>query len=192
MAIELIIYIIGLILTVVIRQPHAMRQDSVNSLLKTGQSTEKIIVTAASFGMLFLPVIYILSGFPEEFDYKPASWQKWVGSIVFLVSLWLLYRSHADLGKQWSATLELRESHSLITQGVYTSVRHPMYTSHFLWVIAQAILIPNFFIGFIGLIGFSVLFFVRVPQEERMMASNFGEEYKKYAAQTKRIIPFIY
>jgi hypothetical protein len=33
-----------------------------------------------------------------------------------VIGLWLFYRSHADLGTNWSITLEVREQHRLITK----------------------------------------------------------------------------
>ena len=51
----------------------------------------------------------------------------WCGAAVMLAALWLFWRSHADLGWHWSATLEVREGHALVDRGVYRRVRHPMY-----------------------------------------------------------------
>ena len=54
------------------------------------------------------------------------------------------------LGRNWSITLEIRDSHRLVTDGLYRYVRHPMYTSFWLWAIAQALLIPNWIAGLQG------------------------------------------
>jgi protein-S-isoprenylcysteine O-methyltransferase Ste14 len=54
-----------------------------------------------------------------------------------VAALLLSYRSHADLGQNWSVTLELRAGHQLIRHGVYRSIRHPMYASIRLWCLAQ-------------------------------------------------------
>jgi protein-S-isoprenylcysteine O-methyltransferase Ste14 len=37
-----------------------------------------------------------------------------------------------------------------------------------------------------------VLFFARVRFEEQMMIETFGEDYRRYMQETKRIIPGIY
>jgi protein-S-isoprenylcysteine O-methyltransferase Ste14 len=42
------------------------------------------------------------------------------------------------------------------------------------------------------LIGFPVLFFLRVDREERMMTESFGAEYRTYMEKTRRLIPFVY
>ena len=114
------------------------------------------------------------------------------GVVVFAGSLLLFWRTHRQLGKYWSVTLEIKDKHELITSGVYQKVRHPMYSAFFLWALAQALLLPNFIAGPAGLIGFGILFFFRVGREEQMMREAFGAEYDAYARRTRRVIPGIY
>ena len=109
-----------------------------------------------------------------------------------MVGLWLLYRSHADLGTYWSVTLEVRENHQLITSGVYRSIRHPMYTSLFLYSIGQVLALPNWVAGPSYLVPFAILFALRVTAEEKMMLETFGSQYAEYMARTKRLLPGIW
>jgi protein-S-isoprenylcysteine O-methyltransferase Ste14 len=67
-----------------------------------------------------------------------------------------------------------------------------MYTSFLLMGLSQAFLLSNWVAGVAGLIGFTVLFFLRVDKEERMMLEVFGPRYHAYMAKTKRIIPYLY
>ena len=112
--------------------------------------------------------------------------------ICFVIGLWLFYRSHADLGTNWSLTLEMREGHQLITYGVYRGVRHPMYSALALYSVGQALVIPNWVAGLSNLVAFAVLFALRVGAEERMMAQQFGNEYAAYTARTKRLLPRVW
>src|SRR5262249_44744690 len=91
-----------------------------------------------------------------------------------------------------SVTLEVREQHALVTNGVYSRVRHPMYSAFWLWALAQALLLPNWIAGPAGLIGFGTLFFLRVGREEALMIETFGDEYRRYMARTSRVLPGIY
>jgi protein-S-isoprenylcysteine O-methyltransferase Ste14 len=109
-----------------------------------------------------------------------------------VIGLWLFYWSHADLGTNWSITLEVREEHRLITQGVYRWVRHPMYSALTLYSVGQALVIPNLVAGLTNLIVFAVLLALRVGAEERMMAQQFGDEYAAYTARTKRLVPGVW
>ena len=67
-----------------------------------------------------------------------------------------------------------------------------MYTSFLLMALGQAFLLPNLLVDVAGLVGFAVLFFLRVNKEERMMLENFGPQYRDYMKRTKRIIPYLY
>lgn len=43
-----------------------------------------------------------------------------------------------------------------------------------------------------GLIAIAILFFTRIDHEERMLIEAFGDDYRIYMRETKRIIPGIY
>jgi protein-S-isoprenylcysteine O-methyltransferase Ste14 len=109
-----------------------------------------------------------------------------------VIGLWLFHRSHADLGTNWSITLEVREQHRLITQGVYRRIRHPMYLALVLYSVGQALVIPNWVAGPSNLIAVAILFALRVGAEERMMVEAFGDKYAAYSAETKRLVPGIW
>jgi protein-S-isoprenylcysteine O-methyltransferase Ste14 len=106
--------------------------------------------------------------------------------------MWLFRRTHKDLGRNWSVSLDIRENHRLVTNGVYSFVRHPMYSAFWLWAIAQALLLPNWIAGFSGIVGFGTLFFGRVFEEEQLMLKAFGDEYRAYMQRTARILPGVY
>jgi protein-S-isoprenylcysteine O-methyltransferase Ste14 len=106
-----------------------------------------------------------------------------------LLALWIFWRSHHDLGLNWSISLEMREGHSLITQGVYRRIRHPMYTAIWLWSIAQGLMLENWLAGWGAPATFLPLYLLRTPREEQMMAEAFGDEYREYTARTGRLLP---
>ncbi|MFG1249857.1 protein-S-isoprenylcysteine O-methyltransferase [Xanthobacter flavus] len=153
---------------------------------------EMILLSISTLGLGIIPAIYAATGFPGFAAYPPTGLQVVAGVVVFAGSLLLFWRTHRQLGKYWSVTLEIKDKHELITSGVYEKVRHPMYSAFFLWALAQALLLPNFIAGPAGLIGFGILFFFRVGREEQMMREAFGAEYDAYARRTKRVIPGIY
>jgi protein-S-isoprenylcysteine O-methyltransferase Ste14 len=106
-----------------------------------------------------------------------------------MAALLLFYRSHADLGPNWSATLELRRGHTLITNGVYRSIRHPMYAAILLWDLAQGLLLSNWLAGWGAFVTFALLYVARAPREERMMCDAFGDDYRAYMRRTGRLFP---
>lgn len=167
------------------------RQNRIASSYAT--SLDRLLMSLPTLGMMVAPAIYLLTPWLKFADYR---WRKgWslfngaLGSAVFTAGLWLLWRSHVDLGRNWSETLKIREEHTLVTGGVYRHIRHPMYAAHWLWGIAQTLLLQNWIAGWATLITFLPLYLVRVPQEERMMLDEFGDEYRSYMARTGRVLP---
>jgi len=143
-------------------------------------------------GLFILPVIYVATGEPQVADYPFHPLLAWLGTAVFAAALIGFDRTHRDLGRFWSVTLEIRQTHELVTTGVYRHVRHPMYAAFFLWAVAQALLLPNWIAGPAGLVGFGTLFGLRVWREERMLEAAFGDAYRAYAARTWRVIPGVF
>jgi protein-S-isoprenylcysteine O-methyltransferase Ste14 len=101
----------------------------------------------------------------------------------------LFWRSHSDLGQNWSISLELRKGHQMVTRGVYGPVRHPMYAAILLWDIGQGLLIENWLAGWSALVTFVVMCVLRIPREEQMMCASFGDTYHVYMRKTGRLFP---
>ena len=43
--------------------------------------------------------------------------------------------------------------------------------------------------GWMAIVTFALMYFVRTPREERMMIAFFGDQYRDYQRQTGRIFP---
>ncbi len=153
---------------------------------------EGVLLAGAMIGFGVVPFIYaVLGGFPfASYPFQPPL--AYAGIALFVASLYLFWRTHRDLGANWSISLDVRERHSLVTHGVYAQVRHPMYAAFWLWALAQLLLLPNWIAGPAGMVGFAILFLGRVGREERMMIEAFGDEYRAYMARSWRLIPGIY
>ena len=179
------------VVIVAIRGPHGQRSRSVKVAKshKTARETGLLVLAWVGF---VVPLIWVASPALRFAEYPLRAVPLAAGVMCYVIGLWLFYRSHADLGTNWSITLELRERHRLITQGVYRRVRHPMSTALGLYSVGQALVIPNWVAGLSNLVAFAVLFALRVAPEERMMAQHFGNEYAAYTARTKRLIPRVY
>jgi protein-S-isoprenylcysteine O-methyltransferase Ste14 len=117
-----------------------------------------------------------------------AGWLRWLGFAMGLASLALLAWTQAELGRQWSAQLQLREQHQLVTSGPYRRVRHPLYTSGFGMLVGFALVTAHWiFVLFAALTIVGLV--VRVPKEEQMMLEEFGDQYRQYMAATGRFFP---
>ena len=187
-----IVWVLGIVAWYVIRYPFERRAKRVRVVSDRRSLSETVGLASALFGLAILPGFYVATGIPETADYPASAWAVALGTIIFAFGLWVFRKSHKVLGRNWSITLQIREQHKLVCAGPYAMVRHPMYTSFLLMALGQAFLLSNWVVGLAGLIGFAVLFFLRVDKEERMMLENFGPQYRAYMERTKRIIPYLY
>jgi protein-S-isoprenylcysteine O-methyltransferase Ste14 len=153
---------------------------------------ERFSMFASQLGLGIIPGIWVFTGAPSQFDHSTNPVLIAIGAAIFFFSLYLFRKTHRELGKMWSHSLDLRENHKLVTKGIYEKVRHPMYSAFWLWAIAPPFLLANWIAGFAGIIGFGTLYFLRVGQEEKMMEDRFGEQYREYKTRTRKIIPGIY
>ena len=186
-----IVVLVCSIVMVVIRAPHGHRSRTVAVRKNCKGGLESVLLALAMLGF-FLPLIWIAAPVFAFADYPLRLWPLVAGSLCLAFGLWLFYRSHADLGTNWSITLEIREGHRLITQGVYRFVRHPMYAALFLYSLGQGLVLPNRLAGPSYLVTFGILYALRVGREEKMMIEEFGDEYRAYMRRTKRLLPGVW
>jgi protein-S-isoprenylcysteine O-methyltransferase Ste14 len=173
---------------IVIRAPHGQRSRGVRIVKDRKGRLEVGLLMLAMLGFV-VPLIWLASPVFAFAEYPLRIGPLIAGIACFVVGLWLFHRSHADLGTNWSVTVQVRAGHRLITQGVYRHVRHPMYSALLLYSVGQVLVLPNWVAGPSYLIAFGILFALRVRAEEEMMIEEFGAEYSAYMARTKRLVP---
>ena len=79
----------------------------------------------------------------------------------------------------------------VVSTGIYSVVRHPLYLGGILWFMGTPLLFGSL-IGIGCTIGMSIFFAIRAVKEERMLEDELGgyDEYRKKVRY--RIIPFIF
>ena len=186
-----IIWVLGLVAWYVIRFPYERKAKRTAVRKSLRDLRERTILLIGFAGLLFVPAIYVATDFPAAAERPFSPVVAAVGVLSLAAALWVFFRSHAELGRNWSISLEMRSNHRLVQTGVYRFVRHPMYSSFFLLGLSQFLLLPNWVGGGAGLAGAAILYGVRIQREEKMMLENFGDDYRLYMRQTKRLVPWI-
>jgi protein-S-isoprenylcysteine O-methyltransferase Ste14 len=185
------VILVATVVMIVIRAPHGQRSRSVKIAKNRKGPLEVMLLILAMLGFI-MPLIWIASPVFSFAEYPLGMAPLVAGTACFIAGLWLFHRSHSDLGTNWSITLQVRESHRLVTEGIYRHIRHPMYTALFLYSVGQLLVLPNWVAGPSYLMTFGILFALRIQAEEKMMLDEFGADYESYMARTKRLLPHVW
>ena len=183
------VWLLAFVAMTLIRMPHH-RVAKTSTVAKSHvDTTEKLLLGGMLLTMMVLPLLQLATGLFDFANYKLPTGATAIGALLQVPFLWLFWKSHADLGENWSPSLELRKRHGLVTGGVYARVRHPMYLAIWLSAIAQPLLIQNWIAGLLVIPAFAAMYFIRVPNEEAMMRDQFGAAYDAYCERAGRLFP---
>ncbi len=115
-----------------------------------------------------------------------------LGTLLILSGLILRWAAVFTLGRYFTSNVQILENHRFINKGVYRFVRHPAYAGSLLSFLGLGIAFNN---GLSLLLIFVPIFFAfkrRITIEEQVLEEHFGQVYRQYKKQTKKIIPFLY
>jgi protein-S-isoprenylcysteine O-methyltransferase Ste14 len=93
------------------------------------------------------------------------------------------------LGRNWSATVTVKDQHELIRRGPYRFVRHPIYTGMLLAFLGTAIAQDQWR----SLLAFVLVWLAlwrKWRLEERFMQETFGEQYAAYRREVPAVVPW--
>ena len=113
---------------------------------------------------------------------------RWAGVAVGLPTVALGIWTFRSLGRNITDTVVTRREHTLVTSGPYRYVRHPFYFTTALGFVANSLTTANWFIALTGLAALALLV-IRTATEEAKLVERFGDEYRRYGAQTGRFFP---
>ncbi len=185
------IFVIMWVSSGLIRMPHSLKYKKTEKIKSEKTSREKFLVFFVGIGTMLVPMIYVFTPWLNSFNMNLPDWARWIGAIGFGLTMVFFWWVHKTLGKNWSPVLEIRKDHKLITEGPYKYARHPMYTASWIWMLCQGMVLSNWAVEIIGIVTWSILYFIRLPDEEKIMIEEFGQEYEDYMKKTGRILPKI-
>jgi protein-S-isoprenylcysteine O-methyltransferase Ste14 len=136
-------------------------------------------------------LLAILLGAPlERLLVAGADTGRLLGVALFATGVVLYRVAGRDLGDALSPFTEPREGVGLVTAGLYGYLRHPMYLSQALVALGAPLTLGSRHVLLLA-VPTALVLFVRVLREEEALARTFPE-YARYAARTKRLVPFLY
>jgi protein-S-isoprenylcysteine O-methyltransferase Ste14 len=142
-------------------------------------------------------VLSLLSAYLAAYTDRKNVWvvdgdtTRWTGVALLIVGgvsrLWPVF----VLGQRFSGLVAIQPNHSLVTNGIYGRIRNPSYLGlligSFAWALAfRAVL------GVLLTVLMIPPLIARIHAEERLLRSQFGDEYEVYCKRTARLVPGLY
>lgn len=113
-----------------------------------------------------------------------------IALILIIGSILLFVRGLSDLGSSLTPLPQPRADGNLVQTGVYSVVRHPLYSAILLAMAAWAVLQLSLTHG-IGAIAAFLFFNAKAKREEIWLQAKYSE-YADYRQQVKKLIPWVY
>ena len=141
-------------------------------------------------GLMFLAG-FIVAGL--DFRFSWCTLPKWVSPVaaVFFLIAYAIYAEVLRENAYLSRTIEVQENQRVIDTGLYSLVRHPMYSATLLLFMSMPLVLGSIY-SFIIFLVYPVLIIKRLRNEEAFLEKEL-QGYKEYKEKVRyRLIPFIW
>jgi protein-S-isoprenylcysteine O-methyltransferase Ste14 len=101
-------------------------------------------------------------------------WLRYTGLAFFIIGFFFFIFSHLKIRGQ--------ETDKLITTGIYSKIRHPMYLGFIIWIIAFPIFTNAAFTLASAIIWIPQILYWRISEERQL--ENKYEDYQEYKKKT--------
>jgi protein-S-isoprenylcysteine O-methyltransferase len=122
----------------------------------------------------------------------PSRHLTFIGVLLFAAGIILRWYSIIHLGRFFTVDVSIAAEHKVIDSGPYRLIRHPSYSGALLAFVGLGLYLHNWVSLFVLILPISLAFLYRIQVEERALTDALGQDYRNYAARTKRLIPFVY
>ena len=125
-------------------------------------------------------IIVALCFFLPRYLHEPWTPLRTAGAIVALASLSLIVLARLQLGRSFSVRAKATR---LVTTGLYSRLRNPIYTFGCFFFLGLAMFIPAWWL-LLALVIVIPMQVVRSRREAAVLEATFGDEYRRYRQQT--------
>ncbi len=141
-------------------------------------------------GNMFIAA-FILAGLNYRFGWLSLPrWLVWAAAVLFLLA-YLMWGEVLRENAWLSRTVEVQEGQRVVDSGLYSVVRHPMYTASVLLFLSMPLVLNSIF-SFLVMLAYLPLIVSRIQNEERLLIDELPG-YAEYTERVKyRLIPYVW
>ena len=156
-----------------------------------GTGPAKVVNRRSGWGVLLQLAAYTVLWQGHFWERSLPGWRLMLSVALFAVAPALSWTSSRALRGQLRIVAGLGADHKLIRSGPYGLVRHPIYTSMLMVICATAVVIAPWQLFLGSLILFVAGTEIRVRTEEKLLASQFGDQFQDYKRAVPAYVPFL-
>jgi protein-S-isoprenylcysteine O-methyltransferase Ste14 len=169
------------------------RGDKSTASLRKGKISNSLIMIVGLSSI----VVGIIIGFTAKFmnirwlfspDYLISS----LGLLLIVIGVVIRWSAIRTLDKYFTIDVSILNDHKLIRSGLFKFVRHPSYLGLLISVLGLGVTMVNWLSTIVMLVPHVVVILLRINEEERALEERFGDDYRAYGHETKRLIPLVY
>ena len=112
-----------------------------------------------------------------------------IGAAISLAGIAIMVISQWQMGAAWRFGVDETERTDLVTSGLYSLVRNPIYSGVFLFCIGLLVLLPHIYMLFFLILAYSSIELQVRFVEEPHLRHLHGAMYEQYAAHAGRYFP---
>jgi len=168
----------------------AIAAEYENGLIQKRDWRSEAAVVVVGLGWVLL----LLRRLPVVADWQivpSVVWLRLAGVAITVAGLVFALWARYHLGRNWDAYITLKKDHQLVRTGPYALVRHPIYSRFMLASIGTALAF-GWLRCFIAAALVISVWTYKSGLEELFLIDHFGEQYRQYRLNVKRLIPFVW
>jgi protein-S-isoprenylcysteine O-methyltransferase Ste14 len=116
-------------------------------------------------------------------------WIRWTGALMGMLAIPLVWWVMRSLGRNVSETVLTKATHELVSTGPYRWVRHPLYSTGLILLLAMGLMSASWLTLGLVFIAAAAIRWVVIPREEEELIKKFGDRYRSYMSDTGRLFP---
>ncbi|HUJ75480.1 MAG TPA: isoprenylcysteine carboxylmethyltransferase family protein [bacterium] len=111
----------------------------------------------------------------------------WVGVALCLAGVCLMAYALVSFGRSFRVGIDTEHADRLVTTGVFSFSRNPIYVAFALVLAGQFLVLPNWIL-LVYLAGGVALFHRQVLREEAFLVQHYGDDYREYCRRVRRYL----
>lgn len=147
------------------------------------------MVMKVLIAMLFIAVFQF--SFNWNYEYVMPVWYiesqalQVLGLVLLHISLaWIIY-AQFEMGKSWRIGIDTENETKLVTNGIFSISRNPIFLGMISSILAIFLIIPNIITFSVLLLSYFIIQ-IQVRMEEEFLINQHGEVYKSYKQKVRR------